>query len=141
RLIAEIVSSRRAQGVEREDFLQTLMGASYSDGTRLSDETITGLLLTLIFAGQHTSAVLATWTGVLLLQHPEYLPAVLAEQEAVLDAKGMSLDALRRLVVFERCIREAERMHPPLIMLMRKILVDFEYQGFRVPAGGLALVS
>jgi sterol 14-demethylase len=53
----------------------------------------------------------------------------------------MTLQALRELVVLARCIKEAERMHPPLVMLMRKIVQDFEYAGYRVAAGGLALVS
>lgn len=141
-LISQIIAARRASGTEGEDFLQTLMTAHYSDGASLSDDTITGLLLTVIFAGQHTSAVLAAWTGVLLLQHPEFLPAVLAEQQGVFGGRReMSLDALRRLNVLERAIKEAERMRPPLVMLMRKILRDFEYCGYCAPAGGLAMVS
>ena len=58
-------SSRIAERAasEAEDFLQTLMSARYADGRALDDEEITGLLLATVFAGQHTSAVLATWTG------------------------------------------------------------------------------
>ena len=141
-LISQIIANRRARGNEGEDFLQALMNARYTDGTALSEDNITGLLLTLLFAGQHTSAVLAAWTGILLLQHPQYLPAIMAEQEAVLgESKTFSLEALRKLVVLERSIKEAERLRPPLIMLMRKILRDFEYNGYHVPAGGLAMVS
>src|SRR5438093_3792698 len=54
-LISQIIADRRASGREGEDFLQTLMTAHYSDGRTLSDDAITGLLLTVIFAGQHTS--------------------------------------------------------------------------------------
>jgi len=141
-LIAQIVAQRRAQNIAGEDFLQTLMMAHYADGTGLSDHTITGLLLTLIFAGQHTSAVLATWTGVELLQHPPSLKAVLQEQQEVFaDGQEMSLAALRRLVVLERTVKEAERLHPPLIMLMRQVVRDFEYESYHVPAGWLAMVS
>ena len=43
--------------------------------------------------------------------------------------------------MLERCIKEAERMHPPLVVLMRKILRDFTYGDCVVPAGELALVS
>lgn len=142
KLISGIIAARRAGGTAGEDFLEALMAARYSDGRALSDDEITGLLLTLIFAGQHTSAVHAAWTGILLLQNPQYLPPVLREQEEVLGGGAeMSLQTLRRLVVLERCIKEAERMRPPLIMLMRKILKDFEYGGFRTPAGDLAMVS
>jgi sterol 14-demethylase len=141
-LISQIIAARRTSGTEGEDFLQTLMTARYSDGTALTDDAITGLLLTVIFAGQHTSAVLATWTGVLLLQHPQFLPAILKEQQEVFKGSSeMTLDALRRLSGLERAIKEAERLRPPLVMLMRKILRDFEYREYRVPAGGLLMVS
>jgi len=141
-LISKIIAQRRATGTEGEDFLQTLMTARYRDGSALSDDAITGLLLTIIFAGQHTSAVLASWTGVLLLQHPQYLPPILKEQKEIFgDAREMSLDRLRRLQRLECAIKEAERLRPPLVMLMRTILRDLEYREYRSPAGGLAMVS
>jgi len=141
-LISEIIANRRNKGIETEDFLQTLMTAHYSDGTALSEDNITGLLLTLLFAGQHTSAVLAAWTGILLLQHPQYLPALVQEQQAVFgNGREMSLETLGQLVFLERAIREAERMRPPLVMLMREIMRDFEYEGYLMPAGGLVMVS
>jgi len=141
-LISQIIAERRRSGVEGEDFLQTLMTARYSDGRTLTDNEITGLLLTVIFAGQHTSAVLATWTGVLLLQHREHLPAILQEQREVLNGGlNVTLDALRKLGALERAIKEAERLRPPLVMLMRKIVRDFTYRGYHVPAGGLLMVS
>lgn len=141
-LISQIIADRRRSGAEGEDFLQTLMTARYSDGRALTDDEITGLLLTVIFAGQHTSAVLSTWTGVLLLQHREHLPAIMKEQGEVLNgSRNMTLDALRRLGALERAIKEAERLRPPLIMLMRKILRDFTYTGYHVPAGGLLMVA
>lgn len=142
KLISPIIAHRRKQGIEREDFLQALMNGRYSDGSRLSDDNITGLLLTLLFAGQQTSAVLAAWTGILLLQHPHYLPEILEEQQDIFgNSLEISLEKLSRLVRLDRCIREAVRMRPPLIMLMRTILQNFEYKGYVMPVGGLAMVS
>jgi sterol 14-demethylase len=141
-LIAGVIAERRARGVEGEDFLQTLMGARYADGRALTEDEITGMLLGIIFAGQHTSAVMGAWTGLLLLEHPEHLPAVLAEQRTVLgEGRPIDLDTLRRLVVLERCIKEAERMHPPLVMLMRRVARDLAYGDWVVPAGDMAMVS
>lgn len=141
-LIAPIIARRRNQGIEGEDFLQALMNARYADGTALSDDNITGLLLTLLFAGQHTSAVLATWTGILLLQHPQYLPAIVQEREEIFGSNSeITLEKLDKLVCLERAIREAMRMRPPLIMLMRTIVKDFEYKDYIMPAGGLAMVA
>jgi sterol 14-demethylase len=141
-IISTIIAERKASGVVGEDFLQTLMTARYADGAGLSDDNITGLLLTLIFAGQHTSAVLAAWVGVELLRHPDYLARVHGEQAQVLAETGsLSFDALRGMVQLDRAVKETERLHPPLILLMRKIVRDFSYEQYRMPAGWLAMVS
>jgi sterol 14-demethylase len=140
-LIAGIIAARRAGRTDAEDFLQTLMEARYGDGTALSDDQITGMLLTLIFAGQHTSAVLAAWTGAELLRHPAYLESVLREQRRVLGCGELTFEALRQMPLLERGMQEAERLHPPLVMLMRKVERDLAYRRFTVPAGWLGLVS
>lgn len=141
-LIGGIIAQRRRSGKEEEDFLQTLMTARYADGTALSEAEITGILLTLIFAGQHTSAVQAAWAGIELMQHPEYLERVLREQEQVTSAhEEISFDALRDMEVLERAIQESERLHPPLILLVRQVLRDLCYRDYVVPAGDLAMVS
>ena len=95
----------------------------------------------MIFAGQHTSAVMAAWTGILLLQQPRFLERVRAEQSSLLTDQPLTLATLRALVTLERCVKEAERMYPPLVMLMRAILRDFSYQGQVMPAGDLAMVA
>ncbi|HUF92760.1 MAG TPA: cytochrome P450 [Candidatus Limnocylindria bacterium] len=140
-MIAAVLTERRARGGRGGDFLDTLTDARYADGRSLSDEEMVGLLVATIFAGQHTSAVMATWTAVLLLEHPAYLARVLDEQQEHAAGGAIALETLRRLVVLERAIKEAERMHPPLVMLMRRIMDDFECGDVVAPAGGLAMVS
>jgi sterol 14-demethylase len=141
-LIARIIADRKATGAVEEDFLQTLMTARYADGSGLSDDNITGLLLTLIFAGQHTSAVLAAWVGVELLRNPEYLARVFDEQDRVLGPTDLlDFDALRAMALLDRGVKESERLHPPLILLMRKIKRAINYRQFEIPTGWLAMVS
>jgi sterol 14-demethylase len=41
----------------------------------------------------------------------------------------------------ENCLKEAERLYPPLVMLMRKTLRPFEVDGVVIPAGDLVMVS
>jgi sterol 14-demethylase len=135
-----VLEARRRRGPGDDDFVDTLIQAHYSNGRALTNDEITGLLLTLIFAGQHTSAVMAAWNGILLMQRREHLDRVISEQEAVLGVEPITLASLRKLVVLERCIKEAERMYPPLVMLMRTILRDLEYHGRVLPAGDLAMV-
>ena len=45
------------------------------------------------------------------------------------------------MILLERGVKETERLHPPLILLMRKIRRDFVYKNYRVPTGWLAMVS
>ena len=76
-----------------------------------------------------------------------------AEVEAYVKRRGVKkaylieealqhhLQALREIPALECSIKEALRLHPPLILLMRKVMRDFEYGGFTVPAGELVGVS
>jgi sterol 14-demethylase len=53
-----------------EDILQTLVESHYADGRALTEDEITGLILTIMFAGHHTSGVTFSWIAVLLGQNP-----------------------------------------------------------------------
>ena len=141
-LFSRIMAERRLSGSRPDDFMQTLMQARYKDGRALSDDEITGILLTVLFAGQHTSAVLATWTGLELLRAPSYLARLRDEMRDVYGETGaLSLESLKEQVTLEHAVRECERLHPPLIMLIRKALKPVRYNDFMVPSGAMAMVS
>ena len=141
-LFGGIMSARRRSGSEPDDFMQALVHARYKDGRPLSDDEITGILLTVLFAGQHTSAVLATWTGLELVRAQSYLARIRDEVEEVYrEAGAMSLDSLQRQAALENAVRECERLHPPLIVLIRKVLEPLHYGNHFVPPGTMAMVS
>ena len=141
-LFSGIMEARRQAGVRPEDFMQSLMDASYGDGRTLDDDEITGILLTVLFAGQHTSGVLATWTGLELLGATSYLKRIREETQAVYGETGsMDLEGLKQQVTMENAVREGERLHPPLILLIRKVLKPMQYGEYVVPEGSLAMVS
>ncbi len=145
--IGEILQERRNAGRTGDDFMGRLMESQYKDGRTLSDDEITGLLLTVLFGGQHTSCVLAAWAGIELMQHKEYLPVLLDELEQLYGPLGptwekpMTLASLKESDAMHRLIMEGERMHPPLILLVRKVMKPFEYNGFRLEEGTMAMVS
>ena len=142
KLFSGIMGARRQAGANPDDFMQTLMNARYKDGRALSDDEITGILLTVLFAGQHTSAVLSTWTGLELFRAPAYMARVRKEaREVYREAGSMSLDSLQRQPTLENAVRECERLHPPLILLVRKVLKPLRYGDRVVPAGTMAMVS
>ena len=141
-LFGEIMAERRRSGSAPDDFMQTLMHARYKDGRGLSDDEITGILLTVLFAGQHTSAVLATWTGLELMAAPSYVARLRDEiQDVYGGAEELSLASLKRQTALENAVRECERLHPPLILLVRKVLKPLCFGDYAVPAGALAMVS
>jgi len=141
-LFSRIMAERRHSGAPADDMMQTLMHARYKDGRALSDNEITGVLLTALFAGQHTSAVLATWTALELQRAPSYLARVRDEvQDVYREAEAMSFESLKSQVTLEHAIRECERLHPPLILLVRKVLKPLHYKDYIVSPGTLAMVS
>ena len=63
------------------------------------------------------------------------------QREVFAAGTEMTLERIRQMSYLERVLKEALRMYPPLVMLMRKVLRDFEFDGRVSPAGGVALVS
>ncbi len=141
-IFTRIMGERRRTGASSEDFMQKLMDARYKDGRPLSDDEITGILVTVLFAGQHTSAVLATWMALELLRAPRFLDRIRAETKAVCQGGEMlSYEGLKQQQLLENTVRECERLHPPLIILFRKALRALDYGGYTVPAGTLVAVA
>jgi sterol 14-demethylase len=61
--------------------------------------------------------------------------------EMYADGRDVSYQALREIPKLENAIKEALRLHPPLIILMRKVVYDFRFKDWTVPAGRLVAVS
>ena len=61
-------------------------------GRGTTDEEVTGLLIAILFAGQHTSSVTASWTGYRMLANRKWWVAAQEEQRAVMAEHGDKLD-------------------------------------------------
>jgi sterol 14-demethylase len=141
-MITAMISDRRRTGREGEDFLQILMDTKYKDGSPLSEHEITGLLLAAMFAGHHTSAVTAAWMMLELSLRPELYERARNEVFRVYGTDGpVTYQSLRELPVVEGCVKETLRLHPPLFMLLRVAMTDFEYDGYVIPKGTNLIVS
>ena len=141
-LFSQIIAARRKNNSTAGDFLQTLMDAHYKSGDALSDDEITGILLTVLFAGQHTSAILGTWIGLELFRSPKFIERIRDEMKTVYgEETAVNFDALQNQSLIENVVREGERLHPPLILLIRKVMQTLEFKGKVIPAGTMAMIS
>eukprot|EP00456_Euglypha_rotunda_P012109 TRINITY_DN13375_c0_g1_i2.p1 TRINITY_DN13375_c0_g1~~TRINITY_DN13375_c0_g1_i2.p1 ORF type:complete len:221 (+),score=41.42 TRINITY_DN13375_c0_g1_i2:106-768(+) len=120
------------------------MDAKYTDGTAPTTEDIGGLLLACLFAGQHTSSITSTWTGMLIMTHgKDLLPRLEAEQKEALSASGgkLTLEAIEKMPLLKNCVKETLRMYPPLILLMRKVKKPLTYKDYIIPEGEIIISS
>ena len=82
-LVQGIMDRRRAGPPatdEDRDLLDVLMSIRDEDGTpRFSTDMVTGMFISMMFAGHHTTSGTAAWTLIELLRHPRELEAVRAE--------------------------------------------------------------
>jgi len=136
---------------EDRDLLDVLMSIPGDDGNpRFSADEVTGMFISMMFAGHHTTSGTAAWTLIELLRHPEAMARVTAELDELYSGAGgdgaagredsfseVSYQALREIPHLESAIKEALRLHPPLILLLRVAKHDLEVGGQRIAAGKL----
>ncbi len=125
------------------DLLDVLMSIPGSDGApRFSADAVTGMFIAMMFAGHHTTSGTAAWTLIELLRHPAQLDAVVAELDALAaEGHAVSYQALREMPHLEAAIKEALRLHPPLILLLRVAKVDLDVGDYHIEAGKLVGAS
>ena len=142
-MVSEIIARRERERRETGDLLHALVRLRQRDGTpRYGADQITGMFIAMMFAGHHTTSGTAAWTLIEMLRHPKVLAGVASELDALYaDGREVSYQALREIPGLESAIKEALRLHPPLIVLLRKVLHEFRYAGFRIDAGKLVAVS
>ena len=137
-LVQGIMDGRPANPPKEDrDLLDVLMTVKDPDGTLKFDaDQVTGMFISMMFAGHHTTSGTAAWTLIELLRHPGVLDGVVRElDELYADGREVSFQALRAIPKLESAIKEALRLHPPLILLLRVAQSDQEVCGHRIPAG------
>ena len=145
----KVIQARRESGASEPDVLQTFIDARYKDGSRLTNDQVLGMLIAVLFAGQHTSSITSTWTGLLSIANKaKVMPTLEAEQTRIKSKHGdtIDFDVLAEMDELHFAIKEALRMHPPLIMLLRQCHVPFKVtttkgKEFVVPKGHIVATS
>jgi sterol 14-demethylase len=147
-LFTKVIRLRREHPERSDgtDILSLFMEIVYKDGSKITEEEVTGLLIALLFAGQHTSCTTSTWTMLFLLKNQDILKRVQQEQSGIkLDGNNLTLDSINEMELLHNCMREALRLCPTFIMLLRKAMKDIKInvQGkdMVIPKDDLVVVS
>lgn len=145
-LVQEIMNQRIANppaDKSDRDMLDVLVSIKDEDGkARFSADEITGMFISLMFAGHHTSSGTASWTLIELMRHPDVYAGVIEElAELYADGQSVSFHALRQIPRLENVLKETLRLHPPLIILMRVAKGEFEVCGYPIHAGDFVAAS
>ncbi len=121
---------------EERDLLDVLISVDYSA------DIITGLFISMMFAGHHTSSGTAAWALIELMRHPEQLKDVVAElDDLYADGSEVSFQALRSIPRLEAVLKETLRLHPPLIVLLRVVQEEVELAGCTIEPGTMVAAS
>jgi len=128
---------------EDRDLLDVLMSIREDDGSlRFDANMVTGMFISMMFAGHHTTSTTAAWTLLELLKAPDEMAKVMGELQALNTAgEPVTYQALREMPHLESAIKEALRLHPPLILLLRVAQDDLEVCGHRITKGDLVGAS
>ncbi len=133
-LINTIIAERKqarvadAPGSDAKDLLDILLNASEKD---LSPQYLRDEIVTFMGAGHETTATTTMWTLYELCRHPEILVKVQQEIDGILGSPA----AADRVIVYENInkfeyltavIKETLRLHPPVSMIGRKNLEDYQ---------------
>lgn len=120
-----------------DNLIQALVAASEDGGQGITEEDVSGNVLTMLLAGEDTTAHTLAWLFWLLYRNPLAAGAARAEVDAVLGPGGQvgSIEDLARLDQVEACANEAMRLKPVAPLIMNEACEDAVVADVRVPAG------
>ncbi|KAA0039372.1 cytokinin hydroxylase-like [Cucumis melo var. makuwa] len=106
-----------------------------NNGLSLNLQIIMDECKTFFFAGHETTALLLTWTVMLLATNPTWQDKVRAEVMAVCGSETPSFHHLSKLSLLSMVINESLRLYPPASILPRMAFEDIKLGDLEIPKG------
>jgi cytochrome P450 len=141
--ICRMIAEHRSTGRDHGDLLSMLIMAQDDEdhGARMTDGQIRDEAITIFLAGHETTALGLTWTWCLLSQHPDVEKRMRRELEEVLGERRASMDDWPRLTYTEMVLAESMRLYPPVWILGRRALADYQLGDYLIPERSILLTS
>ncbi|MFC5497599.1 cytochrome P450 [Caenimonas terrae] len=123
------------------NLIQAMLAARDRDNSGISEGDVSGNVLTMLLAGEDTTANTLAWLIWLLQRNPDALRRASEEAKAVLGGRtcARSIDELARLDYIEACAYEAMRLKPVAPLIGCEARKDAVVAGIEVPAGTLVI--
>ncbi|XP_068663675.1 cytokinin hydroxylase-like [Aristolochia californica] len=143
KLLIEIIQSRKdcVEIGRSESYGNDLLGMLLAEtqkkreGFSFNLQLIMDQCKTFYFAGHETTALLLTWTAMLLATNPTWQERARAEVLQVCGGKNPSHDDLPKLTLLNMIINESLRLYPPASLLPRMAFEDFKLGDLHIPKG------
>jgi cytochrome P450 len=122
------------------NLIEAMAAARDRPDSGVDDGDLSGNVLTMLLAGEDTTANTLAWMIHLLARHPAALERAQREVRGVLgDQRVPTLEQLAALDYVEACAHETMRLKPVAPMLMQQAYQDTELAGVQVPAGTICM--
>lgn len=138
RSFRESLAQKRAEG--GDDMFARLARAENEAGEGLADDDVIDHMIFLMMAAHDTTTSTLTSMTYELARHPEWQER-LREEAFASGKEQLGHDDGEGAVQLGWVMKETLRRYPPLPVIPRIAEADFEFDGMRVPAGTLVVVS
>ncbi|BAZ12198.1 cytochrome P450 [Calothrix sp. NIES-4071] len=141
RLQAMITERRRNQNLQSShDALGLFLAAIDSEDNALSLNQIMDEIIHLVNASHFTTAGMLSWAMFELAARADWRERLLEELEQVVKGE-LNIEHLRQLPQMTNFLKEIERLYPPTSLIIRGVVKEIEYAGYRIEPGWTIIIS
>lgn len=153
-LVQTLIEERRDETQTRDDLLSTLLeltdpesaesseitseganGSGSASEAAFTDEELRDQLVTFLFAGHETTALVLTYASFALARHDEVRRTLEAELADVCGDRDPTVDDIPHLEYTEQVLKETMRCYPPVYVLFREARENVTLDGYLIPEG------
>ena len=126
-----IIQERRTN--PGKDLFSRLCQAKSEEGEQFTDEEIIDHLIFILMAAHDTTAITLSFMSYFIAKNPEWQEAIRLEAKAINMFDNITANDLRAMENTSLVMKETLRIHPPLIVIVRKIEKELEIENYKIP--------
>lgn len=143
-IVYDTINERRQNQDRNEqthDLLSLLLSARNEMGQGFSDRQLRDEVVTMLFAGSESVALMLSWAWYLLAKHPAVERRLHAELDRALNGRLPTVEDLPNLPYTRMVLEESMRLYPPVWALYRQAMADDEIDSYHIEANAAMVVS